>query len=91
MATAHVAGYISYLLGFDSTLSPRTFTPSLLDLTIKAQSLGDVLSGIRKFTNGSMFISVTRNSPFLHSGRNHRRFAPQRFLTTVLLSGSRHH
>ena len=51
MATSHVAGYIAYLLGFDSTLSPRMLTPSLLDLTIKAQSLGDVLGGIRKFIN----------------------------------------
>jgi len=71
MATPHVAGYAAYLLTMDSSL-----TPACIDSTIKSQSLKGVLSGIREFINGSTFISVTRNSSFLHSGRNHQRFAP---------------
>jgi len=82
MATSYVAGYVAYLLTLDSSL-----TPAIVDSVIKAQSLKNILSGIRKFTDGSTFISVTRNSSFLHSGWNYQRFAQQRSLKIVLHSG----
>ena len=59
MATPHVAGYAAYLLTLDSSL-----TPAAVDSTIKSNSLKNVLSGIRTFSNFSATISVTRDSSF---------------------------
>lgn len=58
MATPHVAGFVAYLLTLDSSL-----TPSSVSLTIKSQSLKDILSGIRKFTNPP--INITPNQLLL--------------------------
>ena len=59
MAAPHVAGYAAYLLTLDSSL-----TPAAVDSTIKSNSLKNVLDNIRKFSNFSIAISVTRDSPF---------------------------
>ena len=55
MATPHVSGYAACLLTLDSSLTPAT-----IDSTIKLNSLKNVLSGIRKFSNFSTNISATR-------------------------------
>ena len=55
MAAPHVSGYAAYLLTLDSSLTPAT-----IDSTIKLNSLKNVLSGIRKFSNFSTNISATR-------------------------------
>lgn len=78
MATPHVAGYAAYLLTLDSSLTPAT-----VDSTIKSQSLKNVLSGIRKFTNPPTSIGVTRLTILLNSLRDHQRFGQQRPLKNV--------
>ena len=44
MATPHVAGFVAYLLGSDSTL-----TPAQIAEIIKERSLEDVLGGVREY------------------------------------------
>ena len=44
MATPHVSGYVAYLLGMDSSL-----TPSSIASILKSRALPDVLSGIREY------------------------------------------
>jgi hypothetical protein len=65
MAAPHVAGFAAYLLTLDSSL-----TPSSVSSTIMSQALYNVLSGIRKFTDRSTFLRVTRGSlcPLTASG-----------------------
>jgi len=63
MAAPHVAGYAAYLLTLDSSL-----TPAAVDSAIKSKALKNVLRDIRKFTNFSTTIGVTRDSLFLSCG-----------------------
>ena len=44
MATPHVAGYVAYLLGLDSSL-----TPASIDSTIKSNALAGILTGICEY------------------------------------------
>jgi len=44
MATPHVSGYVAYLLGLDSSLTPAT-----IQSVIRLRSLKNVLTGIRKY------------------------------------------
>jgi len=55
VASSFVAGYAGYILAIDSSLKPEDVRN-----VIQWRALEEVLTGIRKFTNGSTFISVIK-------------------------------
>ena len=81
MAAPHVAGFVAYLLGLDSSL-----TLASVRSTMKSHALNNVLSGIRKYLN---FWVETTLLTIIDSRWHHKPSPQQSYLNVETLAAAR--